>query len=412
MCVDNKYSKKIVLYRGKDAVNKFVKSILNEYNYCKKIMRKYFCKNLITSAEKNELFEMTNICWICDKLIENTDNKVRYHCHFTGKYRGAGHYSCNINLKITKNVPVIFHNLKGYDSHLIFKKLSKFNVKVSVIPNELEKYMAVTINNNLLFIDSMQFMNSSLDKLVKNLSDKDFKYLSEEYSGEQLKLVKEKGVYPYECGINEKEYERAVNVWKVFKVKSFGEYHDLYLQTDVLLLADVFEKFVETCLNYYRLDPSHYVSSPVLSWNAMLKMTGIKLERISDVDMHLFIEKGMRGGISYVSKRYSSIKDNNTIMYWNANNLYDWAMIQPLPVSDFNFLTEKEINKFNLNSISENSELGYILECDLKYPEELHNLHNDYLLCPEKIEINSNMLSRYCNDIVNKYEMKIKKINS
>ena len=346
MCVDNKYSKKIVLYRGKDAVNKFVKSILNEYNYCKKIMRKYFCKNLITSAEKNELFEMTNICWICDKLIENTDNKVRDHCHITGKYRGAGHYSCNINLKITKNVPVIFYNLKGYDSHLIFKKLSKFNVKISVIPNGLEKYMAVTINNNLFFIDSMQFMNSSLDKLVKNLSDKDFKYLSEEYSGEQLKLVKEKGGFPYECGINEKEYERAVNVWKVFKVKNFGEYHDLYLQTDVLLLADVFEK----------LDPSHYVSSPVLSWNAMLKMTGIKLERISDADMHLFIEKGMRDGNSYISKRYSSIKDNNTIMYWDENNLYDWDMTQPLPVRDFNFLTEKEINKFNLNSISENSE--------------------------------------------------------
>ena len=99
-----------------------------------------------------------------------------------------------------------------------------------------------------------------------------------------------------------------------------------------MLLAGVFEKFVETCLNHYRLDSSHYFSSPGLSWNAMLKMTGIKLERISDVDMHLFIEKGMRGGISYISKRYSSIKDNNTIMYWNANNLYDWAMIQPLLV--------------------------------------------------------------------------------
>ena len=118
--VDNKYSKNIALYRGKDVVNKFVKSILNEYNYCKKIMRKYFCKNLITCAEKNELFEMTNICWICDKLIENTDNKVRDHCHIADKYRGAVHYSCNINLKITKKVPVIFHNLKGYDSHLIF----------------------------------------------------------------------------------------------------------------------------------------------------------------------------------------------------------------------------------------------------------------------------------------------------
>ena len=128
VCVDNKYSKKIVLYRGKNAVNKFIRLILNEYNYCRKITRKYFCKNLIMSAEENELFEMTNVCWICDKLIENTDNKVRDHCHITGKYRGAAHYSCNINLKISKKVPAIFHNLKGYDSHLIFKEFINFMV--------------------------------------------------------------------------------------------------------------------------------------------------------------------------------------------------------------------------------------------------------------------------------------------
>ena len=153
--------------------------------------------------------------------------------------------SCNINLKITKKVPVIFHNLKGHDSHLIFKELSKFNgLKISVIPNGLEKYMAFTLNKNLVFIDSMLFMNSSLDKLVKNLSDKDFAFLSKEFSGKQLELVKEKEVYCYEytnsfrkfnetklpdkikffssfkdCGIYEKEYERAINVWKVFEIK-------------------------------------------------------------------------------------------------------------------------------------------------------------------------------------------------
>ena len=198
LCVYNKYRKKIVLYRGRNAVTKFIRLILNEYSYCRKIMKRYFCNNLIMSAEETELFEMTNICWSCIKVIENTDDKVRDHCHITGKYRRVAHYSCNINLKITKNVSVIFHNLKGYDSYLIFKELSKFNVKISVIPNGLEKYMAFTLNKNLVFIDSMLFMNFSLDKFVKNLSDKDFKYLREEFSNEQLKLVKEKGIYPYD----------------------------------------------------------------------------------------------------------------------------------------------------------------------------------------------------------------------
>ena len=164
------------------------------------------------------------------------------------------------------------------------------------------------------------------------------------------------------CGINEKEYQRAINIWEVFKIKHLGEYHDLHLKKEVLLLYDVFQKFIKTCLEYYCLDPSHYFSSPGLSWDAMLKMTGIKLELISNIDMHLFIEKGMRGGISYISKGHNNIDENKSIMYWDANNLHGWAMIQSLPINDFKFLTQKEINKFDLNSISENSEIGYILE--------------------------------------------------
>ena len=161
-------------------------------------MKKCFCRNLIMSAEE-ERFEQSNICWICGKLFEISDEKVRDHCHISGKYRGAAPWSCNINLKIIKKIPVIFHNLKGYESHLIFKELSRFhNLKISIIPNGLEKYMAFTVNKNLVFIDGMQFMNSSLDKLVKNLNDKDFKYLSEEFSGKKLKLVKQKGACPYE----------------------------------------------------------------------------------------------------------------------------------------------------------------------------------------------------------------------
>ena len=133
------------------------------------MMKKYFNKNLIMSAEEEEKFQLSNSCWICDKLFDIGDEKVRDYCHMTGKYRGAAHWSCNINLKLTKKIPVIFPNLRGYDSHLIIKEIGQFDVKVSIIPNGLEKYMAFTINKNLVFIDSMQFMNSSLDSLVKNL---------------------------------------------------------------------------------------------------------------------------------------------------------------------------------------------------------------------------------------------------
>ena len=129
-----------------------------------------------------------------------------------------------------------------------------------------------------------------------------------------------------------------------------------------------FEKFIDICLIYYGLDTCHYYSLPGVSWDAMLKMTGIKLEKISDIDVPLFLEKGIRGGISYISKRYSKSDDNVSIMYWDANNLYGWAMIQDLPYQGFKFLSEEEIKRFNLDCICKTTKIGYTLELDLEYP--------------------------------------------
>ena len=159
---------------------------------------KHFNKNLIMSKKKEHLFQQSNSCWICKELINNDEEKVRDHCHITSKFRGAAHWNCNINFQLTKRIPVIFHNLGGYDSRLIFSVLHKFNLKINVIPNGLEKYMAFFLAKNLVFIDSMQFMNSSLDKLFKNLSDEDFKYLVEEFGSDNLEILKQKGAYPYE----------------------------------------------------------------------------------------------------------------------------------------------------------------------------------------------------------------------
>ena len=252
---------------------------------------------------------------------------------------------------MTKKVPVIFHNLRGHNSYLIFSELNKFDVKIGVIPNRLEKYMAFFLRKTLVFIDRMQFLNSSLDKLVKNLLDEDFKYLVEEFSSKNLELLKQKGAYPYEymnsfekfnkvklparkCfysstrerkidndgsisggHVSVKDYLICEKIWDKFDMKNMGDSHDHYFKKDVLLLADVFEKFIDTCLKFYRLDPCHYFSSSGLSWNAMLKMTGVKLEKISDIDMYLFIEKGLRGGVCYIAKRHAKAKNKYTEDY-------------------------------------------------------------------------------------------------
>ena len=168
-----------------------------------------------------------------------------------------------------------------------------------------------------------------------------------------------------------------------------------------MLLADVFEKFIDTCLKY-GLDLCHYFSAPGLSWDEMLKMTGVKLETISDIDKYLFIEKELKGWISYIAKRYA--KGNNKYMndyddpnkpstfisYLNMNNFYDWGMSEYVPYGGSEWL--KNVDKFDVMSISEKSLIGYFLEVDLKYPEKLHELHNDYRLAPEKLAVSSDML--------------------
>ena len=181
-------------------------------------------------------------------------------------------------------------------------------------------------------------MNYSLDKLVKSLWNNGFNYLTEEFGSEHLELLKQKGAYPYEyinsfkrfyekelpdkkcfykslknwktgddgkklCGhIRDEEYLTCKKMWDVFNMKNMDDYHDHYLKKDVLLLADVFEKFIDTCLKFYGLDPCHYFSSPGLSWDAMLKMTGVKFI-MSDIDKYLFVEKGLNGGTSYINQR-------------------------------------------------------------------------------------------------------------
>ena len=454
-CYDDKYSKPITIYRGEKAVYKFMEAMLEEVKYCKKRMKKEFNKPLRMTKEDEEEFQKGNECHICNKKYTNEDIKVRDHCHITGKYRGSAHQDCNLKLRIKPEeikIPVIFHNLRGYDSHFIMQEIGEIvkkhtyinkngketQMNINAIPNNMEKYMAFMLGNHLTFLDSFQFMSSGLEKLVSNLPKKSLKYTSQKFKGKKLDLMARKGVYPYDYmdsfdkfseklppkeefysvlnneHISDENYKNAQNVWNTFSLKNMGEYHDLYLKSDVLLLADVFENFRKTCLEYYKLDPCHYFTSPGLSWDAMLNMTDIKLELMTDIDMFQFIEKGLRGGISYIANRYG--KANNKymkkydekapskyIMYLDANNLYGWAMSQYLPIGGFRWMTQKQIDKIDLAKYKEDNNKGFIAEVDFEYPEELHDLHNDYPLAPEKINVDKYNLSEYCKRISEKY---------
>ena len=392
---------------------------------------------MIFTKKDKHYYKYADKCWLCDKgFTDEKDWKVRDHCHYTGKYRGAAHNSCNIQFRRPKFTPVIFHNLAGYDAHLFIKNLGVSEGNIDCIPNNEEKYISFTkhvevdrftskgeeketiVKRELRFIDSFKFMNYSLDTLVNNLDEKDFVNTSKFYSKEQMKLLKRKGVYPYEWldsidklnetqlpskeafyskmsgkGISDADYEHAKLVWKTFDMKTMRDYHNLYNQSDVLLLADVFENFRKVCKENYNLDPCWYYTAPGLAWDACLKLTKIRLELLTDPDMLLFFEQGIRGGISmistrhgkannkYMNEKFDSSKLLKYIVYLDANNLYGYAMCKKLPTHGFTWMTEEELENWRTLG-------GCVLEVDLEYPEGLHDLHNEYPLAPERLTIN------------------------
>ena len=209
-CYDDKYTKEEEIYRGEKAVYNFMEAMLKEVRYCKKIIKTEFDKPLKMTKDDEEKFQKADECHICEQKYNEKDVRVRDHCHITGKYRGSAHQDCNLNFQITDKIPVIFHNLRGYDSHFIMQEIGaivkKYTYKdkkgeekqmnINAIPNNMEKYMAFMLGNHLTFIDSFQFMSSSLDKLVSNLPKESLKYTSERFKGKKLDLMAQKGVYP------------------------------------------------------------------------------------------------------------------------------------------------------------------------------------------------------------------------
>ena len=260
-CYDDKYSQPLKIYRGEKAVYTFLEYMLDDVKYCKKVMKKEFNKPLKMTKKNEQEFQKADECYICNNKYTDKDTRVRDHCHITGKYRGSAHKECNIQLRLNPEeikIPVIFHNLRGCDSHFIMqeigqivkdyeytnKKGQKCQMNINAIPNNMEKYMAFMLGNHLTFIDSFQFMGFSLEKLVSNLPKESLKYTSKVFEGNKLDLMTRKGVYPYDYmdsfdkfndklpnkedfysilndeHISDEDYKHAQDVWNTFSLET------------------------------------------------------------------------------------------------------------------------------------------------------------------------------------------------
>ena len=373
--------------------------------------------------------------------------RIHDHDHWSGRYRGPAHSVCNMQLRPTKRIPVFFHNLAGYDGHFIVQHIHKADFKkVDLIAKTAERYinMHATVDGSewsLDFKDSLSFLLSPLDKLTKNLRAKAemeskkqhaantinayfkntveyFKSTFPHLDRSALSLLLRKGVFPYNHikgleTLNETrlptrdqffntltnehiswdDYRHAQKVWKVFGCKTLKDYHDLYLTLDTALLADVMERFRNDSFEVYGLCPTHFITAPGLSWNACLKMTGVKLQLLTDPDMNIFFTEAFHGGVSLAKNPY--LRANNELiqasfstalrktwmMLVDCNNQYGYSMMQYLPTGGFQW--EENVERFTeefISSLANDSCRGYMFEVDLEYPPSLHDAHDQYPL--------------------------------
>ena len=323
--------------------------------------------------------------------------------------------------------------------------------------NLWKSFFQIRLGNNLIIKDSLNFLPYSLDKLVENrkppeianlpkLFPTTYEFFKEKYphlSEDEFELLTRKGVYPYSYmdshtkfdedklppieaykndltgeKLSEKDYNFAKEIWDTFQLQNLGELHDLYVSTDTLLLADVFDGFRKLVYDVYKLDPAHYVTAPSLSWSAAMKVTKANLELIDDIDMVNFIDKAIVGGYAAVVEHfgkannkyledYEPEKPTSYILLTDCTNEYGAAMKKFLPTGGFKWVDD--VSMFTeefIKNLDENQPIGYFIEADIEYPDHLHDLHNSFPLGPEKTNIEKDMLSTYQNQLADKLQLK------
>jgi len=317
------------------------------------------------------------------------------------------------------------------------KKTDRFRSPLKALPINNQKFRTLEVNN-LLFIDSCAFLSDALSKLTDTLkaSNHEFGILSQwEKNPQRRELLTRKGIYPYsfatslkrlnqteclpdiehfysdlaqeECSVE--DYSYAQSMFKEFECKNMMDYTLLYLRTDVYLLAEAVMNLRSMVYDEFKLDICNYLSLPMLSKDLMLKMTGVEIELISDPEMSNLLQHNIRGGVSYINNRLVTQRSGFSIVYLDANNLYGKAMTFPLPLSDFKWMDQSELQNLRENwkdMIHDQDGTGYILEVSLRYPKKLHIPHNSFPLAPEHLEIDEFMLSPYASKCLNKLTKK------
>lgn len=438
-----------------DGINQIQKWAKEIYDW----MQKYsHVPVIMTDAQMKEYGETAD-CYMCHrKFDKNSDpkfKKVIEHDHLTGQYRGAACQDCNTQRRLKRNdVPVFFHNLRGYDMHALCAEAfgSMKEWQLEPIAQSSEKYMALfakfkvdeytcsktkckkAIMMNIRFLDSCQFMARPLASLVANLENDKLRHC-QALNLPSEKLYTSKGIFPYsyissETVLDEttlppieafnssltdepiplKDYNHALEMWQLLGCRSIRDYMLEYLKLDVHQLADVFENFRNLTLHEDGLDPVYYISLPGLTWDSAFKFTGASVELLTDPEMFQFSEKAIRGGMTFVNvhelnanslnvpESFDDSKPIHDLGYVDANNLYGHALCQKLPQKNFRWLSDEEIKDIDVTNIDVDNDTGYFFEVDLSYPNEVQDRTMDLPFAPERLQLKESMMTPFMKE--------------
>ena len=425
VCVNSTLNSELFTYFGDDCIKQFLRWLEIQKETMREIDFHHYLPLKMT-PENWSHYRKQETCEMCgDRFVPNSFNKKKCadHDHLTGEFRFALCNDCNLTYAARETtLTIACHCSMKYDAHLLVTEIAELARKnptygFKTIPKNRENNLVIYYGP-FIFIDSYQFLQSSLGSLAETMTN--FPLVKEQMGEKNYQLFTRKGVFCYDYidspeklqedrlpeqsefydslakkSITDKEYQHAQRVWDTMGCETLLDYTRIYLETDVLILADCFEQFRTTTMQNFGLDPSKFLSTPHLGFNSMLKYTGVKLGLLQDQEMVDMVKGGIRGGVSVITKRYAQATESSQIVYLDCSNLYGFALSKPLPVDDFRWMTNDEINSFDVTKLTIDSKRGYMLECDLGYPSDLHEKHNDLPLAPEKIVVNPEDWSPY-----------------
>jgi len=442
---------------GRDANT--VKELIEHFYERLMKIREHIIEQTIAHGKLIPEYEETTHCKVCCLPLENgkrfdfrseedaTIEHGSYHQYCLEKIQPVKYNpeTDSYDVKWEFKIPVVFHNLKNYDGHILLRHLSDKIQNISCIPHNGEKFMTFSFSN-LSFIDSLLFMSASLDELTKKLKRNAFHHFESQFpticqhfctepTEDIFSLLLRKGIYPYEymdcverfeetkippkeafysnltrSELDEEDYHHALNIFESINLQNLGDYHDLYLLADVLLLADVCSKFRSDSYTISGLDPFHYVSLPGFAKDVALRMQPnmligdivrpffIQVFNCHQMDMQLFVERGIRGGLTLVPGRYAIKGPDSEIVYYDANGLYSYCMLQLLPMGDYEWLSQEVLPIFTeetIKNLDPHGNKGFLLEVDLHFPTSTHDFFRDIPPAPTKMVITKDMLTDY-----------------